>query len=105
MLDGYLFYIDKLCVPNGSIRDLLVKESHSGGLMGHFGVTKTLNILQEHFFWPHMKKDVEKEVSRCIQCRKAKFKVNPYGLYRHLPIPSEPWVDLSMDFILSLSRT
>lgn len=73
--------------------------------MGHFGVTKTFNILQEYFFWPHMKKDVGKEVSRYIQCRKGKFKVNPYGLYAPLPIPSESWVDLSMHFILGLPRT
>ena len=73
--------------------------------MGHFGVTKTLDILQEHFFWPHMKKDVEREVARCLQCQKAKSKVNPYSLYTPLPIPSKPWVDLSMDFILDLPRT
>ena len=33
--DGFLFYLTKLCIPQGSIRDLLVHESHSGGLMGH----------------------------------------------------------------------
>jgi len=42
---GYLFREGKLCVPQGSQRKLLIKESHEGGLMGHFGVDKTLNIL------------------------------------------------------------
>jgi hypothetical protein len=45
-LDGFLFRENKLCVPNCSIRELLVQESHGGGLMGHFGVAKTLDILQ-----------------------------------------------------------
>nr|KYP48877.1 Retrovirus-related Pol polyprotein from transposon 17.6 [Cajanus cajan] len=40
--EGYLFKENKLCVPHGSIRKLLVKESHKGGLMGHFGIEKTL---------------------------------------------------------------
>ena len=31
-LDGYLFKEKKLCVPNSSMRELLVHEAHSGGL-------------------------------------------------------------------------
>jgi len=51
---GYLFKEGKLCIPLGSHRKLLVKESHEGGLMGHFGVENILCILREKFFWPHM---------------------------------------------------
>ena len=67
--EGFLFRENRLCIPNCSIRDLLVKESHGGGLMGHFGVAKTLGVLQEHFYWPHMKRDVERICGRCITCR------------------------------------
>ncbi|XP_028199540.1 uncharacterized protein LOC114384057, partial [Glycine soja] len=42
LAEGYLFKEGKLCIPQGSIRKLLVKESHEGGLMGHFGIDKTL---------------------------------------------------------------
>ena len=38
--EGFLFKKDKLCVPISSIRELLVRETHEGGLMGHFGVQK-----------------------------------------------------------------
>jgi hypothetical protein len=27
-----------------------VSEAHGGGLMGHFGVVKTLDVLHEHFY-------------------------------------------------------
>nr|CAN83491.1 hypothetical protein VITISV_029198 [Vitis vinifera] len=91
-LDGYLFRENRLCVPNSSMRELLVREAHGGGLMrclmGHFGVRKTLD----------MKRVVERACARCITCRQAKSRVLPHGLYTPLPVPSAPWVDISMDF-------
>jgi len=36
--------------------------------MGHFGVDKTLGLLKEKFFWPHMTKDVQRHCNRCISC-------------------------------------
>ncbi|RDX88532.1 hypothetical protein CR513_29858, partial [Mucuna pruriens] len=51
--DGFLFKGKKLCVPMNSIRQLLVRETHEGVLVGHFGELKTLDILSEHFYWPH----------------------------------------------------
>ena len=49
-LDGYLFRENRLCMPSSSMCELLVREAHEGGLMGHFGVRKTLGVLHEHFF-------------------------------------------------------
>ena len=80
----------KLCVPRGSIRRLLVQEAHGGGVMGHFGVLKTLHALREHFFWPHMLKNVEKFCASCLTCLRAKSKVRPHSLYTPLPIPQVP---------------
>ncbi|KAK0572561.1 hypothetical protein LWI29_033492 [Acer saccharum] len=102
--DGFLFRETKLCVPKSSLRELLVREAHGGGLMGHFGIAKTLDVLHEHFFWPHMKRNVERICEKCITCRQAKSKIKPHGLYTPLPIPSGPWIDISMDFVLGLPR-
>ena len=56
-------------------------------------------------FWPKMKRDVERVCARCVTCRQAKSRVLPHGLYTPLPVPSVPWVDISMDFVLSLPRS
>ena len=48
--EGYVFKEGKLCIPQGTHRKLLVKETHEGGLMGHFGVDKTLELLKGKFF-------------------------------------------------------
>ncbi|KAK8554939.1 hypothetical protein V6N13_016193 [Hibiscus sabdariffa] len=103
--DGYLFKENRICIPQGSMRDILLREAHEGGLMGHFGVTKTLQTLKEHLFWPKMRRDVERFCERCVTCKKAKSKVSPQGMYLPLPIPDFPWTDISMDFVLGLPRT
>src|SRR4051812_48835668 len=73
--------------------------------MGHFGVKKTEDVLATHFFWPKMRRDVERFVARCTTCQKAKSRLNPHGLYMPLLVPSVPWEDISMDFVLGLPRT
>ena len=52
-----------------------------------------------------MRRDVEQVCSRCITCKRAKSRVLPHGLYTPLSVPSEPWVDISMDFVLGLPRS
>ena len=103
--DGFVFRANRICIPVGSVRLLLMQEAHGGGLMGHFGAKKTEDVLATHFFWPRMRRDVERFVARCNTCQKAKSRLNPHGLYMPLPIPSVPWADISMDFVLGLPRT
>jgi hypothetical protein len=105
MHDGFLFRANKLCIPAGSVHLLLLQEAHGGGLMGHFGVFKTHELLTDHFFWPRMRRDVERLVARCTTCQKAKSRLGNHGLYMPLPVPSSPWHDISMDFVLGLPRT
>jgi transposase InsO family protein len=103
--DDLLYHTNKLCVPASFIHLLFLQEAHGGGLMRHFGVKKTEDVLTAHFFWPKMRRDVKRYVSRCTAYNKAKSRLNPHGLYMSLPVPSVPWEDISMDFILGLPRT
>ena len=102
--DGFLFRANRLCIPVGSVRLLLLQEAHGGGLMGHFGAKKTEEVLSTHFFWPRMRRDVERYMARCATCQKAKSRLNPHGLYMSLPVPSTLWL-IYMDFVLGLPRT
>ena len=61
--------------------------------------------MYEHFFWPKMKHDVIKFCSNCIVCHKAKSKIMHHGLYTPLSIPTSPWTNISMDFVLGLPRS
>jgi len=62
--DGYLFRANRLCIPVGSVRLLLLQEAHGGGLMGHFGATKTLDVLANHFFFAT-------DEARCSEVRES----------------------------------
>jgi hypothetical protein len=73
--------------------------------MGHFEAKKIEDILAGHFFWPKMRRDVERFVARCMTCQKTKSRLNLHDLYMPLPVPSVPWEDISMDFVLRLPRT
>jgi hypothetical protein len=85
--DEFLLKDKRLCVTNCSMHELLVREAHGGGLMRHFRTTKILEVLHEHFYWPNMKKDVQRICDKCITCKQAKSKVKSHGLYIHSLVP------------------
>jgi len=72
LLDGFLFFKNRLCIPRTSLRKFLIWEIHAGGLAGHFGKDKTTLAVEDHFFWPSLKRDVAHIVARCRTCAVAK---------------------------------
>ena len=42
------------------MKENLIKEKHSGGLGGHFGVEKTYDQLNRFYVWPKMSYEVQK---------------------------------------------
>nr|GEX74147.1 hypothetical protein [Tanacetum cinerariifolium] len=80
-LDGYLFKGARLCIPLSSSRDSIVLEGHAGGLAGHFGRGKTLALLREQFYWPKMKRDVNRLHERCRTCHIPKTPSSNAGAF------------------------
>ncbi|RDX82417.1 hypothetical protein CR513_36791, partial [Mucuna pruriens] len=78
--DEFLFKGKRLCSPMSSIWQLL------------------------HFYCPRIRKSVHNICERYLTCKLTKSKVSPHGLRTLLPIPTSPWIDISIDFILGLPR-
>ena len=103
--DKYLFIGEACCIPRCSLREAILKEVHGGGLAGHFGQDKMYALAQTNFYWPNMWRELMKLVNGCNTCRRSKMIVQPNGPYMPLPVLDKPWEDVSMDFIVGLSRT
>jgi hypothetical protein len=67
------------------------------------GRDKTLDKLKSLYVWKNMALDVEEYVRSCPTCQVAKgTNKRPAGLLRPLPIPTDRWQVISMDFIVGL---
>ncbi|KAL1104405.1 hypothetical protein V6Z11_D04G064600 [Gossypium hirsutum] len=71
-----------------------MKEWHYSKWAGYPGMHRTLALLEERYYWPHMGADVETYVEL----------KTPAGLLQPLPVPKRPWESLSMDFIIGLPK-
>lgn len=102
IFDGFLFRGTQLCLPDCSLRLQVIRELHGEG---HVGRDRTIELVIASYFWPTLRRDVERFIVRCGTCQAAKGKSSNAGLYLPLPIPTQPWTDVSMDFVLGLPRT
>jgi hypothetical protein len=68
-------------VSRGLMRENLIREMHNEGLRGHFGVDKTKDLVDEHYYWSGMAKDDKKWVERYQICQHAKCRSQNIGLY------------------------
>lgn len=59
-------------------------------------------MVEEKFFWPSLKQDVQKVVWHCWVCQLSKGQRQNPGLYTPLLVSEGLWEDISMDFVLCL---
>jgi len=62
------------------MRENLIKENHSAGLGGHFGLDKTYELLKIIYFWPKLRANVQNFVRKCRICQYAKGRSQSTGL-------------------------
>ena len=103
--EGFLLHNNLIYVPK-TLRTRVLELHHDSVSAGHFGVTKTIELISRNFWWPKFHNDVKKFIRSCDICCKAKIpRHKPYGLLSPLSTPNRAWSNLSMDFIVELPKS
>ena len=64
----------RIYVPSyDNLRREVMKECHDSRWAGHPGVHRTLALVSESYYWPHLKDDVEAFVKTCLVCQQDKI--------------------------------
>jgi hypothetical protein len=70
--DGLLCRLGHICVPS-SERVKMIWEAHYIQVAGHFGIEKSVAMLQKHFYWPKIRQEVSKYIKSCTACTISKL--------------------------------
>jgi hypothetical protein len=101
---GLLLYKGCIVVGNvDSLRTQILHLVHDNPTAGHSGYQKTLHRAKQDFYWPGLRSDIRHYIRGCDMCQRHKHEtLLPFGFLQPLPIPTQVWADISMDFIEGL---
>ncbi|PKI70118.1 hypothetical protein CRG98_009490 [Punica granatum] len=89
-----------------NLRWQILRECYDSKWAGHQGIRRTLALVEERYYWPQLRDDVETFVKTCLVCQQDKAEQKlPAGLLEPLPILEHPWEIVSMDFIINLPKS
>ena len=100
--DGFLYYRDRVCVPNDDeLKKSILEEAHSGSFAMHPGSIKMYKDLKTSYWWSGMKRDFSEFVTKCMVCQKVKTEHQVHsGLLQAIRIPEWKWDRITMDLWL-----
>lgn len=98
---GLLRYHGRVWIgDNRPLQLKIISALHDSALGGHSGFPVTHSRVRKLFAWRGLKSAVKEFISACSVCLQAKPDRAKYpGLLSPLPVPSEAWQVVTMDFI------
>ena len=77
--------------PERVLRSEVIQTHHDDVTAGHFGVTKTLELVRRKYFWIRLKRDIKEYITSCTKCQRGKARRHrPYGKIAPFPVPTKP---------------
>lgn len=91
-----------LFVPEAVFSEVL-HWVHASRLTCHLGIHRSLQFLQQRFWWPSMTRDTKDYIAACPVCARRKASHRPSaGLLQPRGIPQQPWSHIVLDFVTGL---
>ena len=102
---GLLLFQGLIYVPV-SLQWKLIEESHFNKTHSHQGIDKTIERLTRTYYFSHIRKKVKEIIRKCNICWRSKADQHkPYGLLKSLRTPGRPWVSITLNFVVKLSKS
>jgi len=95
-------------VADNALRRGVISLFHDYVTAGHPGITKTLQLLSQYYWWPNMKTFVTEYIRGCATCQMTKVNTHPNHppLFPILPTENAcPFKTIAMDFITKLPQS
>jgi len=81
----------------------IIQEHHDTALAGHPGRAKMFDLLDQKYNSKEMRTVVDWFVRNCHDCQRSQSSRHlTFGVLWPLPVPDEPWEDISMDCVVGL---
>ncbi len=85
------------------MRQRVLHLVHDAPSSGHPGITASLQLVSDRFWWPSLQADTITFVQQCTVCNMSKSShQRPAGLLQPLPVPQRPWSHIAIDFVTDL---
>jgi hypothetical protein len=104
--DGSLMMGQQMYMPNDKIdKRIVLQEAHESKFSIHPSSTKMYRDLKHLYWWPNMKREIAKYVSKCGICQQVKVEhQRPAGPSQPLQILEWKWEMITMDFVLGFPK-
>jgi transposase InsO family protein len=85
------------------LQETIIRQHHDDPVHGHPGIARTMELIQRNYQFKNMKDKITSYIKKCADCQKNKHSTHAqYGESQPMELPSEPWTDISMDFVTGL---
>jgi len=95
-------------VADNTLRRGVISLFHDHVTASHPGITKTLQLLSQYYWWPNMKTFITEYIRGCATCQMTKVNTRPNHppLFPILPTEdAQPFETIAMDFIMKLPQS
>jgi len=88
-INGAFYFGNRICVPQGEVKQKILAEAHNSAYSIHLGGIKMYQDLKQNFCWNAMKREIAQYVAKCLVCQQIKIEYQrTAGLYNHYRYPN-----------------